>query len=203
MPGGCSVNAALLRIRKMQLQLEIPTELQDAIKAIPWKDVKHASYRKCKSVHFGLGTFRNCYRGAFFGRGSKTMPELQALLTNFIRRAASEINFASIIVNRYAPGESMDEHVDKNWTRQPVQIVGRFGDSKGAELKVGDRLLHTGVFLVDGNVPHSVLECREGVLYSFVSYIKQKAMPVIGPALPQLRSWGFQLEEVERAKCLL
>ena len=93
----------------------------------------------------------------------------------------------------------MDEHVDKNWTRQPVQIVGRFGDSKGAELKVGDRLLHTGVFLVNGNVPHSVLPCREGILYSFVSYIKQKAMTVIGPALLQLRSWGFQLEEVERA----
>ena len=187
----------------MQLQLEIPTELQEAIRAIPWKDVKHASYRKCKSVHFGLGTFRNCHRGAFFGRGSKTMPKLQALLTNFIRKAAPEINFASIIVNRYAPGESMDEHVDKNWTRQPVQIVGRFGDSKGAELKVGDRLLHTGVFLVDGNVPHSVLECREGMLYSFVSYIKQRAMPVIGPALPQLRLWNFQLEEIERTEFLV
>ena len=179
-----------------QLHGEVPQDLQNAIRAIPWKNVGHASYRKCKSVHLGLGTARNVRKRVYFGAASKSMPELQKLLTDYIRETAPQINFASIIVNRYAAKESMDFHTDRNWTMQPVQLVGRFGEGCGGELEICGKLLKTGVFLVDGNIEHRVLECESGVLYSFVTYIKQHTLPLIIPALPQLRNWGFQLREV-------
>ena len=179
-----------------QLHGEVPQDLQNAIRAIPWKNVGHASYRKCKSIHLGLGTARNVRKRVYFGAASKSMPELQKLLTDYIRETAPQINFASIIVNRYAAKESMDFHTDRNWEKQPVQLVGRFGEGCGGELEICGKLLKTGVFLVDGNIEHRVLECESGTLYSFVTYIKQHTLPLILPALPQLRNWGFQLREV-------
>ena len=188
------------RINKMaafiKLHGEVPQELQEAIRAIPWKSVGHASYRKCKSVHFGLGCLRNVNKKTYYGGGSKNMPELQKLLNDFIRATAPDICYSSIIVNRYAVGESMDLHIDRNWNHQPMQVVGRFGEGKGGGLEIAGNVLQTGVFLADGNIPHRVLECEAGTLYSFVTYIKQHTLPLILPALPQLRKWGFQLREV-------
>jgi hypothetical protein len=190
----------------IKLHSKVPKELQEAICAIPWKKAGHASYRKCKSVHFGLSCLRNVNRKAYYGLASHNMPELQKMLTDFIRKTAPDIerklgyqlNFASIIVNRYAVGESMDEHIDRNWNRQSMQLVGRFGEGRGGELEIAGNLLQTGVFLVDGNIPHRVLECEAGTLYSFVTYIKQHALPLIVPALPQLKAWGFQLSLVSK-----
>ena len=179
-----------------QLHGEVPQDLQNAIRAIPWKNVGHASYRKCKSIHLGLGTARNVRKRVYFGAASKIMPELQKLLTDYIRETAPQINFASIIVNRYSVKESMDFHTDRNWEKQPVQLVGRFGEGCGGELEICGKLLKTGVFLVDGNVPHRVHECEAGTLYSFVTYIKQHTLNLIVPALPQLKAWGFQLSLV-------
>ena len=180
----------------IKLHGEVPQELQTAIRAISWKTVGHASYRKCKSVHFGLGTARNVRKRVYYGGASKSMPELQKLLTNFIRETAPDINYASIIVNRYAAKESMDFHTDRNWTMQPVQLVGRFGEGCGGELEICGKLLKTGVFLVDGNIEHRVLECESGTLYSFVTYIKQHTLGLSLPALPQLKRWGFQVAKV-------
>ena len=181
----------------IKLHGEVPQELQEAIRAIPWKSMGHASYRKCKSVQFGLGCLRNVNKKAYYGGGSKNMPELQKLLNDFIRATAPDICYSSIIVNRYAGGgESMDEHTDRNWNRQPMQLVGRFGSGVGGDLKVGESLLKTGVWLVDGNTPHSVVGCTAGEVYSFVTYIKQHTLPKIVPALPQLKAWGFQLSLV-------
>jgi len=181
----------------VKLHSEVPQELQEAIRAIPWKSMGHAKYRRCKSLHFGLGCLRNVNKKVYYGLGSNSMPELQKLLTDFIRATAPDINFASIIVNRYGGrGECMDEHQDRNWARQSFQLVGRFGSGVGGELKVGESLLKTGVWRVCGNTPHSVVACTAGEIYSFVTYIKQHTLRLIVPALPQLRAWGFQLSLV-------
>ena len=90
----------------------------------------------------------------------------------------------------------MQEHTDRNWTTQPFQVVGRFGEGKGGALEIAGNLLQTGVFLVNGNILHRVVECEAGTMYSFVTYIKQHTLNLIVPALPQLKQWGFQVREV-------
>ena len=165
----------------VKLPGEVDQKLQTAIENLNWKRVKHASYRKCKSMHLGLGTLRNCNKKVYYGEASHKQPELQKLLTQFIRDTAPHICYSSIIVNRYAVGESMDEHIDRNWTRHSMQLVGRFGTSQGGGLQIDGQILQNGMFLVDGNVKHRVLECTAGTMYSFVTYIKEgtlsKTMP--------------------------
>ena len=76
-----------------------------------------------------------------------------------------------------------------------IQLSGRFGNANGAELRVGDLKVGAGVFLMDTNVPHEVLVCKSGVMYSIVTYVKKDAMCLANPfVLARLCEWGFPLK---------
>ena len=120
------------------------------------------------------------------------MPELQQELLDFIR-SISDLEFSSIILNKYEAGDRMGEHVDGNTSA--IQLSARFGNATGAELRVGDLKVGSGVFLMDTNVPHEVLVCKSGVMYSIVTYVKKDAMCLANPfVLARLCSWGFPLK---------
>ena len=91
---------------------EVPQDLQEAIKAIKssyWLKRACSRYRRSSSLHLGLGIQRHISRKPrfMFARYSKILPELQAKLLTYIRSVASNIQFASIIINKFDVGDHM------------------------------------------------------------------------------------------------
>ena len=130
-----------------------------------------------------------------FGRFSKELPELQQELLNWIK-SVCDIDFCSIILNKYEVGDSMGKHIDGNLL--PIQLSARFGvDAVGGELHCGGESVQTGVFLMDANMPHWVSPLQSGTLYSIITYIKKDSFWMADCAtLAQLSSWGFPLRSV-------
>ena len=88
-----------------RLDAEVPQHIREAITAIKatcWLKRACSRYRRCSSLHMGLGIPRNICRKKplMFGRFSLQMPELQQDLVNWIR-SISDIDFCSIILNKY------------------------------------------------------------------------------------------------------
>ena len=117
---------------------DVPPFIEEAVKAIKpslWLKRACSKYRRCSSLHMGLGIPRNLQRARglkfCFGRLSHLLPELQQQLLDYIRTVA-DIQFSSIILNRFEVGDSMGCHEDGNIF--PMQLTIRFGDAVGAEL---------------------------------------------------------------------
>ena len=182
-----------------RLDAEVPQHIRDLIIAIKpscWLKRACSRYRRCSSLHFGLGIPRNISRKQrmMFGRFSREMPELQQELLNWIK-SVCDIDFCSIILNKYEPGDSMGVHTDGNLL--PLQLSARFGDGVGGELHCGGESVQTGVFLMDANMPHWVSPLQSGTLYSIITYIKKDSFWMADCAtLAQLSSWGFPLRSV-------
>ena len=183
-----------------RLDAEVPQHIRDLIIAIKpscWLKRARSRYRRCSSMHFGLGIPRNISRKQriMFGRFSKELPELQQELLNWIR-SVCDIDFCSIILNKYEVGDSMGVHSDGNLL--PLQLSARFGvDAVGAELHCGEERVGEGVFLMDANIPHWVSPLQSGVLYSIITYVKKDSFWMADCAtLAQLSSWGFPLRSV-------
>ena len=158
------------------LNVEIPQRLKDQILAVKptcWLKRVCSRYRKCSSMHFGLGIPRNISRKQrmMFGRFSREMPELQQELVNWIR-SVCDIDFCSIILNKYEPGDSMGVHSDGNLL--PIQLSARFGvNAVGGELCVGEEKVGEGVFIMNANDLHWVEKLQKGTMYSIITYIKR------------------------------
>ena len=189
----------------MQIDCEIPESLKDniiAIKPACWLKRICSRYRRCSSMHFGLGIPRNISRKkpAMFGRFSNEMPELQQDLVNWIRSVV-DLDFCSIILNKYEPGDSMGVHSDGNLI--PLQLSARFGvNAVGGELCVGNRVFGEGVFVMDANIKHYVKTLQSGTMYSIITYIKRDSFFMTDFAtLSQLARWNYPLKCV--ALCLL
>ena len=106
-----------------------------------------------------------------FGRFSREMPELQQELVNWIR-SVCDIDFCSIILNKYEPGDSMGVHSDGNLL--PIQLSARFGvNAVGGELCVGEEKVGEGVFIMNANDLHWVEKLQKGTMYSIITYIKR------------------------------
>ena len=182
-----------------RLDAEVPERLQATILSIKpavWlRKVAFKRYRKCSSLHFGLGIPRNISRKKrfMFGRYSHVLPEVQEELVRFVREVAPHLDFASIIVNMYLPGDFMGKHSDGNLL--PLQLSARFGvDAVGGELHCAGQRVGEGVFIMDANEEHWVSSLQSGVLYSIVTYIKKDAFFMADCAsLGQLASWGYPL----------
>jgi hypothetical protein len=182
-----------------RLDAEVPERLQATILSIKpavWlRKVAFKRYRKCSSLHFGLGIPRNISRKKrfMFGRYSHVLPEVQEELIRFVREVAPHLDFASIIVNMYLPGDFMGKHSDGNLL--PLQLSARFGvDAVGGELHCAGQRVGEGVFIMDANEEHWVSPLQSGVLYSIVTYIKKDAFFMADCAsLGQLASWGDPL----------
>ena len=184
-----------------RLDAEVPESLKDAIlnikPAIWLRKVASKRYRKCSSLHFGLGIPRNISRKKrfMFGQYSRSLPELQEQLIRFVREVAPHLDFASIILNMYQPGDYMGVHSDGNLL--PLQLSARFGDAEGGELHCAGQSVHSGVFVMDANEEHWVAPLRTGKLFSIITYIKQDAFWMADCAsLSQLASWGYPLRTV-------
>jgi hypothetical protein len=183
-----------------QLPHEFPQTLQDAIKNLNpafWLRRACSKYRRCSSIHFGLGIPRNLRRAKglkyVFGKYTHLLPELQAQLLTFIRAVAPDIQFSSIILNRFEPGDLMGRHVDGNIF--PTQISIRFGDAVGAELCVCGRRVGNGCYIMNTNLPHEVSRCEQGVRFSIVTYIKKDACILTNwKAVHTLGLWGFPVQ---------
>ena len=182
-----------------RLDAEVPQHIRDLIidiKPSCWLKRACSRYRRCSSMHFGLGIPRNISRKQrmMFGRFSKEMPGLQQELLNWIK-SVCDIDFCSIILNKYEVGDSMGKHIDGNLL--PIQLAARFGDGVGGELHCGGESVQTGVFLMDANMPHWVSPLQSGTLYSIITYIKKDSFWMADCAtLAQLSSWGFPLRSV-------
>ena len=185
-----------------RLEAEVPESLKDAILSIKpaiWlRKVAAKRYRKCSSLHFGLGIPRNISRKKrfMFGQYSRSLPELQEQLIRFVRGVAPHLDFASIILNMYLPGDYMGVHSDGNLL--PLQLSARFGvDAVGGELHCAGQSVHSGVFVMDANEEHWVSPLLSGKLFSIVTYIKKDAFWMADCAsLSQLASWGYPLRTV-------
>ena len=152
------------------IDCEIPDSIKNKVKSLNpscWLKRHCSRYRKCSSLHFGLGIPRSLQRNFYFGQFSHRMPELQQGLLDFIR-SISDLEFSSIILNKYEPGDRMGEHID--WNTSAIQLSARFGNATGAELRIGNLKFGSGVFLMDTNVPHEVLVCKSGVMYKSVCF---------------------------------
>ena len=183
-----------------RLDAEVPQHIRDLIidiKPSCWLKRACSRYRRCSSMHFGLGIPRNISRKQrmMFGRFSKEMPGLQQELLNWIK-SVCDIDFCSIILNKYEVGDSMGKHTDGNLL--PLQLSARFGvNAVGGELHCGGESVQTGVFLMDANMPHWVSPLQSGTLYSIITYIKKDSFWMADCAtLAQLSSWGFPLRSV-------
>ena len=182
-----------------RLDAEVPQHIRDLIIAIKpscWLKRACSRYRRCSSMHFGLGIPRNISRKQriMFGRFSKELPELQQELLNWIK-GVCDIDFCSIILNKYEVGDSMGTHIDGNLL--PLQLSARFGDAVGGELHCGGESVQTGVYIMDANMPHWVSPLQSGTLYSIITYIKKDSFWMSDCAtLAQLSSWGFPLRSV-------
>ena len=183
-----------------QLPHELPQELQDTIKNLNpafWLKRACSKYRRCSSIHFGLGIPRNLLRAKgtkyVFGKYTHILPELQAQLLTFIRALAPDIQFSSIILNRFDPGDCMGQHIDGNIFDTQISI--RFGDAVGAELCAGGQRVGNGCFLMNTNLPHEVSVCEHGVRYSIVTYIKKDAcILTTWKTIHMLGVWGFPVQ---------
>jgi len=60
-----------------------------------------------------------------FGQFSKSLPEVQGELVRFVREVAPHVDYASIIVNIYLPGDHVKKHSDGNLL--PLHLSARFG----------------------------------------------------------------------------
>ena len=130
-----------------------------------------------------------------FGRFSKEMPELQQDLLNWIR-SVSDVDFCSIILNKYEPGDSMGVHSDGNLL--PMQLSARFGvNAVGGELCVGEEKVGEGVFLMNANDLHWVEKLQKGTMYSIITYIKRDSFFMADFAtMSQLSEWGYPMKTV-------
>ena len=152
-----------------------PAELVQAIENIPegmWNKPKADSYRKCSSVHFGLGPIMYPHQ---VPKGSSLLEDLEKLLVEWAKMVKS-IPFTSMIINRYAQGQGMGLHIDHNLPDYPLQIVSIFGEFKGGILECYDEA-HSkgetdGVYILNANIPHHVSEVVAGTRYSFITYCK-------------------------------
>ena len=189
------------------LDAALPKDLQEAIKAInPSHWIKRACsrYRRNSSINMGLGTQRNISRKRKFmyGRCSKTLPELQDKLLTYIRTMAPNIQFTSIIINKFEEGDRMGEHVDDSLL--PWHFCARFGQAVGAELCIGDDRYANGVFLTNTNLPHQVSECVAGTRYSIITYIRLDSVVLVGPpSLNKLFECGDAVESLALLHLLL
>ena len=172
----------------------VPVDIQDAIKAVPdggWSR-STAAYRVCKSLHFGLGVPCNNY----VTKGSVKFAALETLLLAFVRKF--DVDFTSIVVNRYKVGDEMGEHRDRNMAGHTVQMVGVFGDFEGGVLLVrhpsGEvQTLGPGAHLMESSSPHWVDRVTKGVRFSIVSYAKDvSCVPSTLTEDLQNRSFRFQ-----------
>ena len=189
------------------LDTEVPQEIQEAIQAIKpsyWLKRACSRYRRNSSLHLGLGIQRNISRKRrfMFARYSKILPELQAQLLTYIRTMAPNIQFTSIIINKFEVGDHMKEHVDGSLL--PIHFCARFGQAVGAELCIGDDRYANGVFLTNTNLPHSVSECVAGTRFSIVTYIRLDSVVLVNaPTLNQLFAWGYPVESLALLHLLL
>ena len=184
----------------LRLEAEVPESLKAAIlglKPTCWLKRVCSRYRKCSSMHFGLGIPRNISRKQrmMFGRFSREMPELQQELVNWIR-SVSDIDFCSIILNKYEPGDSMGVHSDGNLL--PMQLSARFGvNAVGGELCVGEEKVGEGVFIMNANDLHWVEKLQKGTMYSIITYIKRDSFFMADFAtMSQLSQWGYPMKTV-------
>ena len=183
-----------------KLDCEPPQYLQEAITSLKpsfWLKRACSRYRRCSSIHFGLGVERNLQRARggkyVFGKYSHIVPEVQAQLLAYIKSVAPNVQFSSIILNRFDPGDRMGKHVDGNIF--PLQISIRFGEAVGAELCTGDQRLGGGVFLMDTTIPHEVSLCEAGVRYSIVTFCKESAVKLVDLRhINTLHQWGYPVQ---------
>ena len=179
---------------------DVPPFIEEAVKAIKpslWLKRACSKYRRCSSLHMGLGIPRNLQRARglkfCFGRLSHLLPELQQQLLDYVRGIAPHIQFSSIILNRFEVGDSMGCHEDGNIF--PMQLTIRFGDAVGAQLCTQGGSVGNGVFLMNSNAPHSVSRCEAGVRYSIVTYIKNDAVVLADwRTIRTLSQWGFPVQ---------
>ena len=192
---------SLSRLNFTQLNMcqlgEVPLTLQEAILQINpacWLKRPFRRARHCSSIHFGLGIPRNSQRAKgtkyIYGYYTHLLPELQEQLLTYIRSVAPEIQYSSIILNKYERGDRIAAHVDGNIF--PMQFCGRFGSVKGAELCAGGVRVGNGCFLMNTNFPHEVSECEAGVRFSIAIFMKRDAVALVGwPVFAQLALWGY------------
>jgi len=182
------------------LHQELPQDLQNTIKNLNpafWLKRARRRFRCCSSIHFGLGIPRNILRAKglkyVFGKYTHILPELQSQLLAFINEVAPDIQFSSIILNRFDPGDRMGQHIDGNIFDTQISI--RFGDAVGAELCACGQRVGNGCFLMNTNLPHEVSLCEQGVRYSIVTYIKKDACVLSSwKAVQTLGDWGFPVQ---------
>ena len=163
---------------------EVPPPLQHTIVNINpacWLKRAFRRYRRCSSIHFGLGIPRNILRAKgskyIYGKYTHLLPELQQQLLSYIRSVAPEIHFSSVILNKYERGDRIAAHVDGNIF--PQQFCGRFGAAEGAELCFGRVRVGNGVFVMNTNIPHEVSRCETGVRFSIVTFMKRDSVSLV------------------------
>ena len=189
------------------LDAALPNDLQKAIRDINpsyWLKRACSRYRRNSSINMGLGTQRNISRKRKFmyGRYSKILPELQTQLLAYIRTVAPNIQFTSIIINKFEVGDRMGEHVDGSML--PWHFCARFGQAVGAELCIGDDRYANGVFLTNTNHPHQVSKCVAGTRFSIVTYIRLDSVVLVdSPTLNQLFVWGYPVQYLALLHLLL
>ena len=151
------------------LDAALPKDLQKAIRDIKpsyWLKRACSRYRRNSSLHLGLGIQRNISRKRrfMFARYSKILPELQTQLLAYIRTVVPNIQFTSIIINKFEVGDRMGEHVDGSLL--PIHFCARFGQALGAELCIGgDRHANGRSLFTNKKLPHTVSECVEGTRF--------------------------------------
>ena len=188
----------------------VPPEVEQIVSEIPssaWSRSSTAQYRKCRSLHFGLGLPR--FGPVKLGRGTEQFPDLQRLILNHARKIHPDIRFSSFILNQYAAGEMMGKHNDRNMRSHSMQLVLIWGNFEGGDLLVyGKHGVAVPVvkgpvtLLMDGNADHEVLPVTEGIRYSIVTYAKQ-TFPVCPTELKNsLQHFGFPLPGISEAGML-
>ena len=152
----------------------LPQQIMDSICNVrqhsAWSKAR-AHYRECTSLYFGLGTQMNHYNS----KASAAMPDLEAMLIDFMKPFG--IAFTSILVNKYTQGCKMGKHSDDNAQGHCKQVIAIFGDYEGGDLVLylGDgqqQVMRNGVHVFDATLEHEVLEVKDGVRYSVISYAK-------------------------------
>ena len=194
----------------VQIKHHVPSHVQGllwGLRSDQWTTKSTAAYRRCSSLHFGLGLAR--FTKPKLGRGSRDFPAIQAIILKHLTSIQPQSCFSSFIVNRYEVGDQMGRHSDHNMSGQSMQLVLIWGDFRGGDLVVYNKdgtRMHTAVgpttLLMDGNANHEVTPVTSGVRYSIVTYAKNTFAKCDEDVREELRQCGFPLPTLEASRSI-
>ena len=185
----------------VEIKDHVPLDVQDAVSRISpkaWTTKSTAEYRRCRSLHFGLGLVR--FPQGHIGRGSREFTEIQKMILKHLISIQPGLCFSSFIVSRCEVGDQMGRHVDNNMLCQSMQLVLVWGDFKGGDLVIYDKggtrihaVIGPAILLMDGNAQHEVTPVTCGTRYSIVTYAKHTFPKCTEHVREQIRQFGFPL----------